>query len=176
MEEPEHTAFAGRVFRVVAFEQVDRNGRPHRYEVIRHPGAAAIVPWLDDGRVLLIQQPRPAVGRRLLEIPAGTLDPREDAATCAARELEEETGFRATRWRRLASFWPSPGILDERMWVFEARGLTPGTTNPDADEDITNVPLDPEDVAGLVAAGEIADAKTLIGLALAGIPVGVPGW
>lgn len=176
MPDAERLVFDGRVFRVVAFEQADRLGTRHRYEVIRHPGAAAIVPWLDDGRVLLIQQPRPSVGRRLLEIPAGTLDPAEDAETCARRELEEETGFRAAEWRRLAAFFPSPGILDERMWLFEARGLTPGRTDPDADEDITNVPVDPADVAGLVAAGEIADAKTLVGLAMVGIPVGVPGW
>lgn len=176
MSDLERVEFAGRVFRVVSFDLDDRLGKRHRYEVIRHPGAAAIVPWLPDGRVLLIQQPRPAVGRRLLEIPAGTLDPAEDAETCARRELEEETGFRASEWRRLAAFYPSPGILDERMWLFEARGLSPGQTDPDADEDITNVPLDPANVAALVAAGEIADAKTLVGLAMAGIPVGVPGW
>jgi ADP-ribose pyrophosphatase len=172
----EQVVLRGRVFRVVAFEVTDARGRPHAYQVVRHAGAAAIVPWCDDGRVLLIRQLRPSIGRPLLEIPAGTLDPAEDAETCARRELEEETGFTAAEWRRLAAFWPSPGILDERMWVFEARGLAPGTADPDDDEEIENIPVDPAEVPGLVAAGEIADAKTLIGLQLAGIPVGVPGW
>jgi len=172
----EEVLLQGRVFRVAAFTVNDTQGRSHAYQVVRHPGAAAIVPWTDDGRVLLVRQFRPTIGRPLLEIPAGTLDPAEDAETCARRELEEETGFTATEWRRLAAFWPSPGILDEKMWLFEARGLQPGTANPDDDEELENVPVDPGDVAGLVAAGEIADAKTLVGLQLVGIPLAAPGW
>jgi ADP-ribose pyrophosphatase len=173
---PDEIVLQGRVFRVAAFAVTDREGRSHPYHVVRHPGAAAIVPWTDDGRVLLIRQPRPAIGRQLLEIPAGTLDPGEEAEACAHRELEEETGFRATQWKRLAAFWPSPGILDERMWLFEARGLQPGTAAPDPDEDITNVPVAPSEVAALVESGAIADAKTLLGLSLAGIALPAPGF
>lgn len=172
----EPVVFMGRKFRVVRLARPGRDGRAHPYEVIRHPGAAAIVPWLPDGRLLLVRQPRPAVGRELLEIPAGTLDPGEDAEACARRELEEETGYRAARWRRLIRFHPSPGILDERMWLYEARDLEPGTAHPDTDEQITNVPIAPADIAGLVARGEIADAKTLVGLALVGIPFAAAGW
>ena len=172
----EQTILEGRVFRVVRFGVTDRDGHEHPYEVVRHPGAAAIVPWLPDGRVLLIEQPRPATGRTLLEIPAGTLDPGEAPETCAARELEEETGWRAGTLRPLIRFYPTPGICDELMWLFEARDLSAGTAAPDPDEQITCVPTAPEHVAALVRDGAIADAKTLVGLALAGVPVPAPGW
>ncbi len=172
----ERTILDTRLYHVAAVTHTLADGREREYQVIRHPGAAVIVPWTADGKLLLISQPRPAIGRDLLEIPAGCLDPGEDPATCAARELEEETGYTAATWRPLVRFWPSPGILDETMWLFEARDLTLGTANPDDDEEITLRETDPSEVAGLAADGTIADAKTLLGLALAGVPLPPPGW
>ncbi|MHC5018684.1 MAG: NUDIX hydrolase [Planctomycetota bacterium] len=172
----ERTLLDTRLYHVAAVTHTLADGREREYQVIRHPGAAVIVPWTDGGKLLLVSQPRPAIGRDLLELPAGCLDPGEDPLTCAKRELEEETGCTAAEWRRLARFWPSPGILDEAMWMFEARGLAVGTADPDDDEEITLRETAPEEVAGLAAEGVIADAKTLLGLALAGVPLPAPGW
>ncbi|MCI0340309.1 MAG: NUDIX hydrolase [Planctomycetales bacterium] len=172
----EQLLFSGRAFRVVGFDVTDRDGRARRREVVRHPGAAAIVPWLPDGRVLLIRQPRPAIGRSLLEIPAGTRDGDEPPEACARRELAEETGYEAGTLRPLLRFHPSVGILDEAIWIFEARDLREGRSAPEDDEDISLVPVHPNEVAALVRSGEIGDAKTLLGLAAAGIHVPPAGF
>ena len=89
------------------------NGRRVEFDLVRHPGAAAVVPFMEDGRVLLIRQFRFATGGEILEIPAGKLDPGEAPEACAARELEEETGYRAGRLERLGSIWTTPGFCDE---------------------------------------------------------------
>ncbi len=172
----ESVLFSGRVFCVVGFDVTDRDGRARRREVVRHPGAAAIVPWLPDGRVLLIRQPRPAIGRTLLEIPAGTRDGEEAPEACARRELAEETGYEAGSLRPLLRFHPSVGILDEAIWIFEGRDLRAGASSQEEDEDISLVPVFPSEVAGLVRSGEIGDAKTLLGLAAAGIHVPPAGF
>jgi len=160
--------FAGRLLNL----RVDRvalpNGRETTREVVEHPGAVAIVPLHDDGRVVLVRQYRHAVGRSLLEIPAGTLDQGEESAeAAAARELQEETGYRAARLTPLATFYPAPGFATERMTVFLATGLTDGDQSQMEDEIITveTVPL--AELPALLARGEIADAKTLVGLLLA---------
>lgn len=176
LRDGERTILDTRLYHVAAVNHTLADGRQREYQVIRHPGAAVIVPWTDGGKIVLISQPRPAIGRDLLELPAGCLDPGEGPDACARRELEEETGFTAATWRRLVRFWPSPGILDEQMWIYEARDLSPGTLNPDDDEEITLRETDPSEVAALAADGTIADAKTLLGLALAGVPMPAPGW
>src|SRR5690606_3835128 len=101
-------------------------GNEMQREVIEHPGAACIVPMLDNDTVLLVEQWRIGAKRPLWEIPAGTLDPGEDPLTCAARELAEETGCRAEKIEHLFTMFPSPGILDEKMHIFIATGLTRG--------------------------------------------------
>lgn len=140
-------------------------GRETTREVVEHPGAVAVVPLLPDGRVVLVRQYRHAVGRALLEIPAGTLDrPGESAEAAAARELAEETGYRAGRLTPLASFYTAPGFCTELLTVFLATDLTPGEQATMDDEAIAVelVPLD--DAPALAARGELADAKTLVGL------------
>jgi ADP-ribose pyrophosphatase len=127
-----------------------------------------------EGRVLLVRQPRSATGsgRILLEIPAGTLEvgpdgATEDPATAARRELEEETGYRATTWRALARFYTAPGFTDELMHLFVASGLTPARADrlePDEDEAIQLVPMAWPDALAAADRGEIADAKSLVGL------------
>lgn len=114
-------------FHVERVEYTTPAGELHEREVIRHPGAATIVPMVDDLHVCLIKNFRASVSQTLLELPAGTIDPPESPETTAARELTEETGYTAREIRLLHRFYLSPGILDERMHVFLATGLTAGS-------------------------------------------------
>lgn len=142
------------------------DGQRREREVIRHPGAVVIIPMVDDDHVCLIENYRVAVGRRLFELPAGTLDAGEDPLQAAARELAEETGYRGGTWRRVHGFWVSPGILDERMHLFLATGLEPGPPAREPGEDIRNAVVSWQEAMAMVQRGEIEDAKTLIGLLL----------
>lgn len=136
-------------------------------EVVRHPGAAVVVPVLDDGRVLLVRQFRYAAGETLLELPAGKRDGGEDPAACAARELAEETGLAATSLQRVTGFFTAPGFTDEFIQCFVARGLTPAAgAVKDADEELELLPVTLEEARRLIACGEIRDAKTIVGLLL----------
>lgn len=134
--------------------------------VVRHPGAVAIVP-VDGDDVILIKQYRAPTNSWLLEIPAGKLDvPGEALEEAAKRELEEEVGFRAGTIEPLSSFWTTPGFSDERMWVYLATNLTPVGARPHgAEEEVSEIVRTPIDsVRRLLAADEIEDAKTIIGL------------
>lgn len=149
----------------------DADGEPHSREVVIHPGAVAIVPLLDDGRVLLVRQYRHAVGEILLELPAGTLDRAEDRSTedpaaAARRELAEETGYSAADWQLLGRFFTAPGFATEEMFLYLARGLAPvdGYAGPAADERLDVVPTDWVDALRMAERGEIRDAKTVAGL------------
>ncbi|MBK9127636.1 MAG: NUDIX hydrolase [Phycisphaerales bacterium] len=141
------------------------NGRPHPLEVIVHPGAAVVLPILDDGRIVLIRNRRPVLdGEALLEVPAGTLDDGEEPLICARRELAEETGYRAERLTLLTSFYSSPGIMTERMHVFLATGLTPGPTALEPGEEIAVEATPLADALAAVREGRIQDGKTIITL------------
>jgi ADP-ribose pyrophosphatase len=157
------TVFLGRKFRVER-RTVAQGGAAHVYEVVVHPGAAVILPVLEDGRVLLIHNQRVAVGQELLELPAGTLDDGEEPAVCAARELAEETGYRAGRLRLLTSFFTSPGILTERIHAFLATELTPGPTAHEAGEQIRPAPMTLAEALQAIRDGRICDAKTILTL------------
>jgi ADP-ribose pyrophosphatase len=122
------------------------------------------LPRLDDGRVVLIRNYRVAVDRRVIELPAGTLEPGEDPIAAAHRELAEETGYRARSMDLLASFLSSPGILDERMHLYLATGLEPGETDLQDDERIEPLVLPWEEAVAMARDRRIEDAKTLIGL------------
>ncbi|HSB80295.1 MAG TPA: NUDIX hydrolase [Candidatus Methylomirabilis sp.] len=140
------------------------NGATVELEVIRHQGAAAVVPLKDDGSVILIRQYRHATGGYIYEIPAGKLDPGEDPRHCAARELEEEIGCRASSLTRLLSIFTTPGFTDEVIHIFLAAGLSPGTQRLDHDEVLEVVEM-PLDVAiARIADGTIRDGKTIVGL------------
>lgn len=123
-----------------------------------------ILPRLADGRIVFVRQYRRAVGTRLLELPAGTLEPGEKRLAAARRELAEETGYRARSWRTIASFYPSPGILDEWMTLYLAGGLSPVRATPEPDEDITVQRLTLRAALRLLRQGRIRDGKTLVGL------------
>ena len=163
--------FDGRVFRVQV-ERIDLpNGHTLDAEIVRHPPSVVIVPIDGDGRVILVRQYRHAAGRWLWELPAGSTDPGEDAAAAAARECHEETGLIPGTVERLGAFFPTPGYCDEEMIFFRATGLrVPGAGDPaahaDADEDIEPRACTLDEVQALITSGEIADLKTVAGLAL----------
>lgn len=140
------------------------NGSTIELEVIRHPGAAAAVPLTDDGNVLLIRQYRHAAGGYIYEIPAGKIDPGEDPLACAAREVEEEIGRRASSLTPMLSFYTTPGFTDEVIHLFLATGLTPGTQSLEQDEVLEVVEMPLEQAIRHIADGTIRDAKTIIGL------------
>ena len=156
--------FQGKRFRVERVMQTGADGTAHAREIVRHPGAVTILPLLDDGRVCLVENYRAAVGRRLLELPAGTLEPGEPPDETARRELAEETGYRAGRLQRLAEFYMSPGNLDERMVLYLATELTPGPMALDAGEDLRPRLLAWPEAMAMVREGRIEDAKSLVGL------------
>lgn len=134
-------------------------------EVVVHRGAVALVPLLDDGRkVVLVRNYRYSVGDTLLEVPAGTLDPEEGPDGTAARELREETGYTAGTIERLGSWWVSPGVMNERMYLYRCTDLTPGATEHQADEQLEPVVVDFDEALAMVADGRIEDAKSMLAL------------
>lgn len=153
-----------RRFRVERAVQVTPDGVEHVREIVRHPGAVVILPLLDDGRLVFERIYRVAVGQTLIELPAGTLEPGEDPAETARRELAEETGYRAGRIRHLLTFCMSPGILDEQMHLFVAESLEAGPTALEPGEDIRPLLCTWNEALEMVRRGEIHDAKTLVGL------------
>jgi ADP-ribose pyrophosphatase len=164
MKPPVEELLVTRRFRVVRHSEKGRDGAIHTKETIQHPGAVAVLPMLDDGRVCLIRNYRVAVERTLIEVPAGTLEAGEHPATTAVRELAEETGFRAATVEKLLEFTMSPGILNERMHLFVARGLTPGAASLEPGETISPLLLAWEDAMRMAVDGTIEDAKTLVAL------------
>jgi ADP-ribose pyrophosphatase len=138
-----------------------RNGGTEARAFIEHPGSVVILPVLDDGRVVLIRNRRPAVGKTLWELPAGTRTPGEPAHISAARELEEETGYAAGKLRHLFGFFCAPGSSDERMESYEATGLTATSQRLDPTEqiDVHAVPVD--EIHQMIRDGHIEDGKTI---------------
>ena len=148
------------------------DGSTGQLEMLRHPGASAVVPFLDDPRtadprVLLIRQFRHAAEGFIWEVPAGRLDAGESPETCAHRELEEETGMRAQTLERLTTIYTTPGFTDERIHLFLAHGLEEGTHRREADEFMELHPLRWSEALGLARTGAIQDAKTLASILFA---------
>ncbi|MCA9257814.1 MAG: NUDIX hydrolase [Planctomycetales bacterium] len=151
-------------FQVVQMHQRIPDGSSVARQIVLHPGAVAIIPVLDDGRICLIRNFRIAVGKTLLELPAGTLDRPEPPSQTARRELAEETGYLADRWRELPGFFMSPGILRERMHVFVAEGLREGPPHREAGEEIANHLVQADEALSMATDGRIEDAKTIAAL------------
>lgn len=148
-------------FRVARLRFEAPDGSEIIRDVVEHPGAAVILPQLDDGRIVLIRNLRRTVGRVLWELPAGTLEPNEVPERCAARELEEETGYRAGTLTPLTEFFASPGILTERMYGFLATDLQQTAQVPDAGEEIEVFQIPQWQVRDMLKNGHIEDAKTI---------------
>jgi ADP-ribose pyrophosphatase len=140
------------------------SGRVCELELIRHPGAAAVVPVDDRGRVLLVRQYRHASGGWLLEVPAGKLDHGEAAEVCAARELEEETGFKPGRLLPMGWIWTTPGFTDEKIWLFLALDLSKTRQSLQSDELLTVERLPLSEAVRRAGRGEIRDGKSVCAL------------
>ncbi|MFH0778074.1 MAG: NUDIX hydrolase [Candidatus Eisenbacteria bacterium] len=156
------TVYEGKVLTVVKSFEPDRPSST--FEMVRHPGAAAVVAVTEEGRLVLINQYREAVGKFVLEIPAGKLEPDESPDTCARRELEEETGYRPGSLEKLCEFFVTPGYSDERIHVFAATNLVRSTSNPEENEVISPVEVTFADAFTMIDDGRIQDAKTLVGI------------
>lgn len=158
---PTRQAYAGRIIRV------EVQSRPEgEYDIVRHPGSAAVVPITPEGDVLLVRQLRPALGRSLVEVPAGLLDQREeDALSCAARELFEETGYRHASIEFLGGCFPSPGYTDEYVHLFVATTRADAEGPPEEGVEVLRQPFD--QMVAAARAGRIRDAKTALALFLA---------
>jgi ADP-ribose pyrophosphatase len=153
-------------FRVEELTRTYDDGRQKRRSVVRHPGAVAIIPMVDDDHVCLIRNYRASVDRVLVEIVAGTLDSGESPLATAHRELREETGYTAASMEPLATFLLSPGILDEQMHVFVAGGLQAGPPERELGEEIENLVTPWPDAIAMALDGRITDAKTIAALLL----------
>lgn len=158
------TLYKGKVL-TVKLDQVIEPGRVKVVrEVVCHPGSVVVLAHLPDGRLLLVRQYRYAAGEPLWELVAGAIEPGETQQEAARRELLEETGYQAGTLKRLFDFFPSPGILTERMCLVEARNLTRAKARPDADERIRIGRFTPSRLREMLRARKIRDGKTLVGL------------
>jgi ADP-ribose pyrophosphatase len=155
---------AGRNFDFLVDEVELPSGQVTQRDIVRHPGAVAIVPLLSDSKVVLIRQYRYATGKKLFEIPAGTLEKGEPPLECAARELREETGYEAEEIEPLLSCFMAPGYSDEAIHFFVAKGLRAVGDDPELDEDITLELHSLEEVRRMIAENVIEDAKTIVGI------------
>ena len=163
--------FEGRVFNVTV-DTVREGNQTYKREVVQHGGSAVILPVFDDGTIALVKQYRHPAVKYLLELPAGTLNDREDPKVGAARELEEELGLVAGRMEKLSEFFISPGFLSEKMWLYLATDLRETAQRLEDDEAIEIVRLPIERALQMITDNEIEDAKTIIGLLLAAPRIG----
>jgi len=151
------------IFRITEDHAIDPDGFEIRRAIVQHGGSAVMLPFDEKKRILLVRQYRLPARRFLWELPAGRLDPGETPLKTARRELQEETGYRAKKWKKLVSFYPSPGFLAERMTIFSATDLTPGEPHNMDDERITVRWFTARELEKMIADGGIADGKTIIG-------------
>lgn len=159
-----HLRWRGKIFEARTLNVQLPDGSSDCREVVRHHGGAGVVALDDDGRICLVRQYRVALGRMTLEIPAGKLEPGEDGASCAARELAEETGLLAGRLERLVCVLGSPGFTDERTEVFLASDLQQGVASPDEGELVGCIWAPLDDVVDAALRGLIQDGKTVSGV------------
>lgn len=160
----QQTQYQSRIFSVEKVTYATQDGTEISKDVVRHPGSVGILPVLDSGELCLIRNRRISVDQVLLEIPAGTLEPPELPRDCAFRELTEETGFQAKEMQPLLEFFPAPGILDEKMHLFLANGLSDGSPARELGEEIENYIVTVKQAMSLIHTGEICDAKTILAI------------
>jgi len=156
--------YEGKVFGVRRDEVLEPSGVQATREFITHPGSVVVLPLLPDGKIVLIQQYRHAARQYLWELVAGRIDAGENPKEAAARELIEETGYRAKRLRIFLDVFPTPGFLEERMYILLAEGLTAGKAEPEEDEKIISRAYNRKQLEEMIRTGKLRDGKTIAGL------------
>jgi 8-oxo-dGTP pyrophosphatase MutT (NUDIX family) len=156
--------FQGKVFGVRRDEVLEPGGLRATREVITHPGSVVVLPVFPDGRILLIQQYRHAARQYLWELVAGRIDGGESMKAAAARELKEETGYKARRFSEFLQVFPTPGFLEERMHILLAEGLTEGEAEPEADEKIISHAYKADELKRMMRNGKLRDGKSIAGI------------
>jgi len=163
--------FSGKTISLRVDQVLLPDGRIATREIVEHPGAVAIVALTDQKEIVLVEQYRKAIEHKTLEIPAGKLDPGEHPRQCAIRELKEETGIVSQELELVANYFTTPGFSDEQIHVYMAQNLDWGDSQPDADEFICTTRIPVRDAIAMVVRQEIRDAKTIIGILLAGMRI-----
>ncbi len=156
--------YEGPVFGLRRDEVIEPSGVRAIREVITHPGSVVVLPVLPDGRILLIQQYRHATRQYLWELVAGRIDDGENPKAAAARELIEETGYRAKRFQIFLEMFPTPGFLEEKMFLLLAEGLTGGEAEPEEDEKIISRGYKRKELEEMIRKGKLRDAKSIAGI------------
>ena len=158
------TIYNGPVFGIRRDEVIEPSGVRTTREVITHPGSVVILPVLPDGRILMIRQYRHAAHQYLWELVAGRIDAGENPHEAAVRELIEETGYRARSFRIFLDVFPTPGFLEERMFILLAEGLTAGEAEPEEDEKLFSRAFSFKQLEGMIHTGKLRDAKSIAGI------------
>lgn len=153
--------YSGNVFSVRRDRVIEPGGVRSTRDVVEHRGSVVLLPVFPNGDVLLVRQYRHAVGNSLWELVAGRIEPGEQPTTAARRELHEEAGYTAQRMRKILEFYPSPGFVSERMWIYLATGLTAGEARPEEDERIASRRFPLRDVERMIRGGTLVDGKSL---------------
>lgn len=159
------TVYKGKLLKVFVKKVRLPHGYVATYEMVRHPGAALIVPFLTKDKIIMLRQLRPVIGARIYELPAGTLDRGESPLSCARREIVEETGYKAKKFNLLGSIYPVPGYSTEKIFIYKADGLKKTVRLPEKDEVIETSIMTRSRVMKLFRSGKIKDAKTIAALA-----------
>ena len=160
--------FDGRLLKVYQQDWKLPNGHKVTLEIVRHPGAVLIAPFIDTEHIIMLRQYRPVIDKYIYELPAGTLAKGEQHLRCAHRELKEETGYVAKKMTRIGEIYPAPGYTTERIIIFKAEKLIKETWQPEQDEIITSRAMSRSQIKTLLKRGRIIDAKTICALALCG--------
>jgi len=159
--------FGGKLINLYFEKQRLPNGYVASLEIVRHPGAVLIVPFIKRDALVLIKQYRPVINSYIWELPAGTLHKNENPLSCAKRELVEEIGYTAKKWKRLGYIYPSPGYTTEKILIFAARGLRKVERKIEEDEIINSEIFGKREINRLLRSGKIVDAKTISALSMA---------
>lgn len=160
------TVYNGKIFNIQKRTIKLQSGKKIQREIIKHPGSVAIIPFLDNETIILIEQYRNAIEKAILEIPAGTLEINEKPIECARRELLEETGYLAKNFRKLLVGYTTPGYSDEKMHFYVATDLTFKKKNLDEDENIKTKMIKLDEINQMIKNGEIMDLKTICGISM----------
>lgn len=161
--------FSGKLLKLYVERKKFPNGYVSDFEIVKHPGAILVIPFLEKDKIVLIRQFRPVIRSYIWELPAGTLGKNENPLCCAKRELIEEIGYKAKEWKKIGYIYPAPGYTTEKIIIYTARNLIKEMLCPEEDEMITPVVLSKNKIRLLIKSGKIVDAKTLAALTLGDI-------